>query len=59
MILNDALTEVGEDAFNGCTSLFKVSGGKNVSKIAFFVKKTVSVNSHKKILFVLIGSVFR
>ena len=33
VVLNDALIEVGEDAFNGCTSLSKVSGGKNVEKI--------------------------
>ncbi len=33
VILNDGLTEIGEDAFNGCTSLSKLTGGKNVKKI--------------------------
>ena len=33
VILNDALIEVGEDAFNGCTSLSKITGGANLQKI--------------------------
>lgn len=33
VVLNDNLKEIGEDAFNGCTSLSKVSGGAKVEKI--------------------------
>nr|MBQ8251768.1 leucine-rich repeat domain-containing protein [Lachnospiraceae bacterium] len=33
VVLNDGLVEIGEDAFNGCTSLSAVSGGQNVEKI--------------------------
>lgn len=33
VVLNSALTEIGEDAFYGCTSLSRVTGGGNVRKI--------------------------
>ncbi len=33
VLLNESLTEIGEDAFSGCTSLSVISGGKNVKKI--------------------------
>ena len=33
VVLNDSLVEIGEDAFNGCTALSKISGGRNVQKI--------------------------
>ncbi len=33
VVLNTALTEIGEDAFYGCTSLSAVKGGANVRKI--------------------------
>lgn len=33
VVLNTELTEIGEDAFYGCTALSKVTGGTNVRKI--------------------------